>query len=68
MITLSDCRDSKAMNNSSCIFLIRCDHAVGLACHLAAGILALVLLTGATSSKGRSVLGAKMTSSAVAQR
>ena len=35
------------MNNANCIFLIRCDHVLGLAAHITAGILALALLTGA---------------------
>jgi hypothetical protein len=34
------------MNNPYFIFLIRRDHVLGLTVHLAAGILALVLLTG----------------------
>lgn len=34
------------MNNTYFIFLIRRDHVLQLTAHLAAGILALVLLTG----------------------
>jgi hypothetical protein len=42
--------DSATMNSPYFIFLIRVDHVLGLAVHLAAGILALMLLTGAAGA------------------
>lgn len=47
----SGIQSDTAMNNTCFIFLIRRDHVLGLAAHLAAGILALVLLTGAARTK-----------------
>jgi hypothetical protein len=56
------------MNNTSFIFLIRRDPVLGLAAHLAAGILALVLLTGAAPVKTRSVSAAGSSVTVIAQR
>jgi hypothetical protein len=41
------------MNNPDFISLIRSDHVIGLGAHLVAGILALVLLTGAARAENR---------------
>lgn len=56
------------MNNSGLLFLIRRDATRGLAAHLAAGILALVLLTGAARTSSRTVAHTATASSVVAHR
>ncbi len=56
------------MNNASSIFLIRRDHVLGLAAHLAAGILALVLLTGAARAKNHTICQSATTSSVLVSR
>lgn len=57
------------MNNTSLIFLIRRDSVLGLAAHLAAGILALVMLTGAAGTgNNNNVSKAKTVSSVVVHR
>jgi hypothetical protein len=55
------------MNNPYFIFLIRRDHVLGLTVHLAAGILALVLLTGVARAENPTV-STRAASSAVANR
>jgi hypothetical protein len=55
------------MNNPYFIFLIRRDHVLGLTVHLAAGILALVLLTGIARAENPAVSHPSV-SSAVAGR
>ena len=52
---LSGSQSDAAMNNTCFIFLIRRDHVLGLTAHLAAGILALLLLTGAARSRTHAV-------------
>lgn len=56
------------MNNTCFIFLIRGDHVLGLAAHLAAGILALALLTGAAPAKSRADAQAAPSGIVIAQR
>src|SRR5262245_5782663 len=59
---------SGQMNNTCFIFLIRRDHVLELTAHLAAGILALVLLTGASSAGSRAAAQPAATTTAVAGR
>jgi hypothetical protein len=56
------------MNNTCFIFLIRRDHVLGLGAHLAAGILALVLLTGAARTKQPAVSHPTVAVSTLVQR
>lgn len=56
------------MNNTCLLFLNRRDPILGLSAHLAAGILALVLLTGAARTKTHTVSHPATASSVVAHR
>jgi hypothetical protein len=45
----------RPVNNSHLIFLVRSNSVLGLGAHLAAGILALILLAGAARGENRTV-------------